>query len=226
VKRSELNRHIVEASAFFKAHHFVLPPFAHWTLEDWKQRGAEANELRAQRLGWDITDFASGNFSKIGLTMFTLRNGLSNHGRTSKVYAEKIMLVREGQVTPYHYHGYKNEDIINRGGAGSGRLVVQLYNSDPDGGLAHTAISVSCDGIERQLEPGGTVTLGPGESITLVPYLYHTFYAVEGDALIGEVSSVNDDDNDNYFLEKLPRYPELVEDEPPFRLLCTDYHLP
>jgi hypothetical protein len=73
------------------------------------------------------------------------------------------------------------------------------------------------------VEPGETITLGPGESITLPAYLYHTFYAVEGDCLVGEVSSVNDDATDNYFKDPLPRFPEIVEDEPPSRLLCTEY---
>jgi hypothetical protein len=73
------------------------------------------------------------------------------------------------------------------------------------------------------VEAGGTVILGPGESITLTPHLYHMFYAVDGHGLIGEVSSFNDDDTDNRFKEPLPRYPEIVEDEPPFRVLCTEY---
>lgn len=226
MKRSELNRYITEANAFFAKNHFVLPPFADWTPEEWKQRGTEANELRTQRLGWDVTDFASGNFDKVGLTVFTLRNGLSPHGKPAKVYAEKIMYVRNGQITPFHYHARKMEDIINRGGRGAGSLAVKLYNSTEDRtGFAQTPVFVSCDGIRCRVEPGGTVTLGPGQSVTLPPFLYHMFYAVGGDGLIGEVSSLNDDDTDNYFLEKLPRYPEVVEDESPVRLLCTEYHL-
>jgi D-lyxose ketol-isomerase len=225
VKRSEMNRYIAEASAYFAEHHFVLPPFAQWKPEEWRQHGSDANELRLQRLGWDITDFASGDFDKIGLTMFTLRNGLAGNGKFDKVYAEKIMLVRQGQVTPFHFHGHKHEDIINRGEKGSGRLIVKLYNSTEDGKLAQTPVSVTCDGVRHHLEPGGAVILGPGESITLTPHLYHTFHAVDGSALIGEVSSVNDDDTDNYFLDKLPRYPALIEDEPPLRLLCTEYEL-
>lgn len=225
MKRSELNRYIGEARAFFAANHFVLPPFADWTPDAWKSRGAEANELRAQRLGWDLTDFASGDFDKIGLSMFTLRNGLSASGPVSKVYADKMLYARKNQVTSFHFHAHKNEDIINRGGEGSGRLVVQLHNSTQDRKLADTPVVVFCDGIRREIEAGGTVTLGPGESVTLPPHLYHTFYAIENDALIGEVSSVNDDDNDNFFHNELPRYPELIEDEPSQRLLCTEYRL-
>jgi D-lyxose ketol-isomerase len=223
VKRSVINQCIAEASAFFAANRFILPPYAKWAPEEWQQRGSEADEIRTSRLGWDITDFNSGHFDSVGLTLFTLRNGSSDGGKASKIYAEKIMFVGQDQVTPFHYHVRKTEDIINRGGEGTGRLVVQLYNSAEDGGFAQSPVSVTCDGIRRQVEPGGIVILGPGESITLTPYLYHMFYAVDGHGLIGEVSSVNDDESDNHFKDPLPRYPEIVEDEPPLHLLCNEY---
>jgi D-lyxose ketol-isomerase len=223
MKRSTLNHYIAEAAEFFAKNHFVLPPFAFWTPEQWRHSGNEAVELRVQRLGWDITDFNSGKFEAIGLTMFTLRNGLSSIPRNAKPYAEKIMHVRNGQITPYHYHAKKMEDIINRGGKDAGTLVVQLYASTKDGRFSEDPFTVICDGVSRDVEPGGKVTLGPGESITLPPYLYHTFYATDGDALIGEVSSTNDDNTDNYFHEPIGRYPQIVEDEDPFRLLCTEY---
>ena len=221
MKRSEINRCIAEAAEFFAKNHFMLPPYAEWTLDDWGRSGSEADELRTHKLGWDVTDFSSGKFATLGLTLFTLRNGSPEGG--GKVYAEKIMFVRENQVTPFHYHVRQTEDIFNRGGKGTGKLVVQLYNSAPDGGLAQTPVSVTCDGIRREVEAGATVTLGPGESITLTPYLYHQFHAVDEHGLIGEVSSVNDDASDNYFLQPLPRFPQIVEDEAPVRLLCTEY---
>ena len=227
MKRSEINRCIAEAAAFFAENRFILPPYANWSPADWLERGSEADQLHSAHLGWDVTDFASGRFEALGLTLFTLRNGTPEGG---KVYAEKIMFVRENQLTPFHYHALKTEDIINRGGPGKGKLAVQLCNSAPDGGststrreLAQTPVIVFCDGIERHVEAGGFVTLGPGESITLPPYLYHQFHAVEGHALIGEVSSFNDDAADNYFFDPLPRFPEIVEDEPPLRLLCNEY---
>jgi len=223
MKRSEINQHIAEAAAFFAANLFALPPFAFWTPEDWQHIGDEAIELRAQRLGWDITDFNSGNFKARGLTLFTLRNGHSSQPGAAKPYAEKVMHVRDRQLTPFHYHAIKTEDIINRGHIGAGRLIVQLRSSTEDGRFTDAPVTVICDGIARRVEPGGAVTLGPGESITLRPYLYHAFHAIDGDALIGEVSSTNDDATDNYFYEPIGRYPEIVEDEPPFRLLCTEY---
>jgi len=223
LKRSEINQSIAEAIDFFKANHFSLPPFASWTPEVWRERGPEAEDIRSAYLGWDVTDFNSGAFASCGLTLFTLRNGRDHH----KPYAEKIMMVRGKQVTPLHCHHRKTEDIINRGGPGStGDLVVQLYESTEDGKLADTPVSVVCDGIIRHTDAGGLITLRAGESITLPPRLYHAFHAVNGDALIGEVSSINDDASDNFFYETLPRFPEIVEDEPPLRLLCTEYPRP
>jgi D-lyxose ketol-isomerase len=223
MKRSSINKYIAEATAFFADHHFFLPPYAIWTPEDWAQRGSEADEIRKCRLGWDVTDFNSGEFDSVGLTLFTLRNGSLSGHPASKAYAEKIMFVRQNQVTPFHYHVRKTEDIINRGSNDAGRLAVQLYGSTENGEFADRGISVSCDGIKREVDPGQTIILGPGESITLTPYLYHTFHAIDGHALIGEVSSQNDDDTDNYFKEPLPRYPQIDEDEAPLRVLCTEY---
>ena len=83
-------------------------------------------------------------------------------------------------------------------------------------------------GAERRCErlPAGTgVLLHPGESITLWPHQYHDF-AVEpgtGDVLIGEVSMCNDDVKDNRFYENVGRFPEIEEDEEPYRLLCFEY---
>ena len=221
MKRSEINRYIQEAAEFFAENGFILPPFANWSPAQWKQSGSEIAEIRACKLGWDITDFNSGNFMARGLTLVTLRNGPPDGN--GKVYAEKIMYVRENQVTPFHYHVRKTEDIINRGGEETGKLVVRLYNRALDGGFEQNPVTVLCDGVQRQIDAGGTVTLGPGESITLTPYLYHQFHAIDGDGLIGEVSSVNDDATDNYFREPLPRFPQIYEDEAPIRLLCTEY---
>jgi D-lyxose ketol-isomerase len=222
MKRSEINRHINEAKAFFDQHQFRLPPFAYWTPQQWKSRGHEADEIRSRHLGWDLTDFGSGDFLKQGLLLFTIRNGKLNDPQNKKMYAEKIMVVCEGQITPWHFHHLKTEDIINRG---AGRLVCELYNSDKSGGYAQTPIKVSCDGVVREVAPGGKVILGRGESITLVPGLYHTFYGEKGagTALIGEVSSVNDDASDNRFYAPLPRFPAIEEDEAPAHLLCNEY---
>ena len=43
------------------------------------------------------------------------------------------------------------------------------------------------------------------------------------DALTGEVSQVNDDNTEKRFYEPVYRFPEIEEDEPPYRLLCNEY---
>ena len=41
----------------------------------------------------------------------------------------------------------------------------------------------------------------------------------------GEVSSVNDDDHDNHFLQPISRYNDIAEDEPALLVLCNEYRL-
>ena len=107
MKRSEINKIIKDAIAFLDEHKFLLPPFAYFTPEEWKEKNHEYDEIRRNVLGWDITDFGSGDFRSCGLFLFTLRNGNAFNPDDKKVYAEKIMIVEENQVTPYHYHWYK-----------------------------------------------------------------------------------------------------------------------
>src|SRR3954470_2425269 len=115
MKRSEINRIIGDADSFIKQHGFLLPPFAYWTPEIWAAKGAEIQEILQRQLGWDVTDFGCGDFERIGLVIFTIRNGdPKNLERGSgKVYAEKILVVDVDQVTPLHFHWRKVEDIIN-----------------------------------------------------------------------------------------------------------------
>lgn len=220
MKRSEINQLIREALTFFEKQNFILPPWGYWSVEEWKGKAVICSEIKENLLGWDLTDFGSGNFCKRGLLLFTMRNG--NIQKDKKPYAEKIMIVEENQETPMHFHWNKMEDIINRGG---GNLVIELYNSTSDEQLADTEIIIKTDGIERKITAGGKVILKPGESITLEQGMYHRFYGEEGKGkvLVGEVSAVNDDNTDNCFLEKLGRFPEIIEDEKPLHLLVSDY---
>jgi D-lyxose ketol-isomerase len=222
MKRSQINDAIERAKSVLRVHGFHLPPFALWTLEEWRRRGAECDEIRACKLGWDVTDFASGDFARVGLTAFTMRNGGAAAPYARTVYCEKAMIVGEGQRTPMHCHAVKQKDIICRIG---GNLICQVYNRGADGRLDDTEVSVSLDGIARRVPAGHRFVIRPGESIRLTPYLYHEFYAEPGagTAIIGEVSSVNDDASDDLFLDAPARFPATVEDAPPSRLLCNEY---
>ncbi len=222
MKRSEVNKVMREAIAFAREHSFYLPPFAYWTVQDWTTKGEEAREIVERQLSWDITDFGQGDYQKTGLFIFTIRNGTMNELRKGqgKVYAEKLLIVDVGQITPMHFHWSKTEDIINRGG---GNLVIQLYNSTKDEGLDTSDVIVSIDGVKHIVKAGDTVTLQPGESISLTGGLYHKFWGEGSRVLVGEVSSVNDDDVDNRFYEPVGRFPEIEEDEPPLYPLVKDF---
>ncbi len=222
MKRSEINRLIDEALGFFEDMNFKLPPWGYWSPETWKEHGDNVEEIVENQLGWDLTDFGSGDFKETGLLLFTIRNG--NLKRVRKSYAEKIMIVDEDQVTPMHFHWSKMEDIINRGG---GNLMIQLYPSDEEEELAHFPFEVSLDGIRRKCQSGDVVRLRPGESITLYQGLYHKFYGEtgKGRVLVGEVSAVNDDHSDNRFHFEVGRFPDIEEDVAPSHLLVGDYEM-
>lgn len=220
--RSEINSLIVKAISFLDERHFSLPPWAYWSADTWREQKTHCSEIFESQLGWDLTDFGSGNFQSTGLLLFTLRNGHPEKGRKS--YAEKIMVVEENQVTPMHFHWSKMEDIINRGG---GNLLIKLYASTHQEELSDRDFEVSIDGIRRTCSPGEVVVLRPGESITLNQGLYHSFYGEpgKGKVLVGEVSAVNDDHSDNRFLDRLGRFPAIEEDEAPAYMLVSDYEI-
>ncbi len=220
MKRSEINKIIENAKSFMAERKFFLPPWAYWSVTDWKKNKVNAVEIIENMLGWDITDFGSGDFYQRGLFLFTLRNGKFNVDK--KPYAEKIMIVEENQETPMHYHWAKMEDIINRGG---GNLVIELYNTTPDNQLDSTPVCLKTDGVLRTVEAGGKVILSPGESICLEQGMYHRFYGEpgKGTVLVGEVSMVNDDNSDNCFFEPVGRFPVIDEDVEPLHLLVSDY---
>lgn len=223
MKRSEINQIMREALELFKEQRISLPPFIYWTPKEWRHKGEEVQEIKDNMLGWDITDFGQGDYYKTGLLQLVLRNGnLQKPQKYPKPYSEMLMVVRENQVTPMHFHWSKIEDIINRGG---GNLMITLYNSAEDEGLADTDVTVCMDGVTYVFPAGHVVRLKPGESITLTKGLYHRFWGEEGTGtvLVGEVSMVSDDIGDNRFYDEIGRFPEIEEDEEPLYLLCNEY---
>jgi len=223
MKRSEVNRIIEDAISFVDKRGLKFPSFATWNLEKWKNFSKSQKEIIDNMLGWDITDFGSGDFAKTGLLIFTFRNGnFYKKEEYPKPYAEKLLLVGDGQELPFHFHWKKIEDIINRGG---GNLLIQLYNSDEHEKFADTPVEVSMDGEKKVIEAGGTVKLEPGQSITLMPGQYHRWIGEKGTGqiMLFEVSSTNDDTIDNRFYSANERLPVIIEDEEPRYLLFKDY---
>ena len=223
MKRSRINAIMAEADEMIRSYGFTLPPWAYWSPDEFKSRKSEAAEVINARNGWDITDYGAGRYDEMGLFLFTLRNGrLADLQRGGGMcYAEKLLISKQDQLSPMHTHVIKAEDIINRGGA---TLVVELYGSDNDGNFAEDkGGTVWCDGLKRDYKPGDKLKLAPGESVTLMPGDWHAFWGEGGDVLIGEVSTVNDDETDNVFREPIGRFAQIDEDEAPTHLLVSDY---
>lgn len=224
MKRSEINKALKELEAMCQKHCCYLPPFCHFTPEEWAEKGHEYDEVRECRLGWDITDYGMGNFDKVGFSLITIRNGnRALADQYPKAYAEKLLYLKEGQYASNHFHWYKTEDIINRGG---GNVLIRVYNSNPDESVDRNSdVTVYTDGRKYTVPAGTQIRLTPGESIYIPQYLYHDFEveAGSGAVLLGEVSQCNDDENDNRFDPPMGRFPTIEEDEPPYRLLCNEY---
>lgn len=222
MKRSHVNAVLKKMEGMINEYKFALPPFLSWTPEEWADKGHEYDEIRDNMLGWDVTDYGMGKYEELGIALITIRNGNANNPKYTKTYAEKLIMIEEGQVSPMHFHWNKMEDIINRGG---GNLIFRLYNATKDGQLMDTDVEINQDGRKYMVKAGSDIVLKPGESLTLYPYYYHEFVVQPGTGtvLLGEVSMCNDDNTDNRFLEPLGRFPTIEDDEPPYRLLCTEY---
>ena len=223
MKRSEINKIMAEADEFIQKFGFKLPPFAYWSVPQFQEKKADAGEIIRSKCGWDITDFGCGKFADMGLFLFTLRNGKLEDLTRGKgmCYAEKLLISKKDQMSPMHTHFIKAEDIINRGGAD---LIIELYGSDEDGNFnSEKGGAVYRDGILSNYTAGEKLRLTPGESVTLMPGDWHAFWGDGGDVLIGEVSTVNDDEQDNKFVDPIGRFSEIQEDEDPVHLLVSDY---
>ena len=160
---------------------------------------------------WDITDFGLGEFTEYGLTLINLAE--------EPEYCEKLMFAYENQRTPAHTHAKKKEDIICR----FGTLALKLWPKRPDKSVPGEAFKVRINGIEEIAMTGEELKLEAGSRITLTPGIYHEFWSITPYCIIGEVSTANDDLNDNFFVdERIGRFPGIEEDEPATVRLVSD----
>ena len=159
---------------------------------------------------WDVTDFGLGDFEKYGLILVNLAE--------EPEYCEKLMYAAKNQKTPYHTHKLKKEDIICR----SGELAIHVWLGNPQ--EKETAdFLLNVNGVPTEFKSGDIVRLKSGERVTLVPGIYHEFYPISDECIIGEVSTANDDVNDNFFVnQEVGRFSKIEEDEPAIIKLLSD----
>jgi D-lyxose ketol-isomerase len=159
---------------------------------------------------WDITDFGLGDWRRYGLVLVNLAE--------EPEYCEKLMYAQKGMTTPAHAHKKKKEDIICRWG----KLAVQVWAGEPAAGL-DKPLRIPVNHEERVVSSGTIIELEAGSRVTLVPGVYHEFYPVSEECIIGEVSTANDDLHDNFFVNpRVGRYPGIEEDEPPIWRLISE----
>lgn len=186
MKRTEINQAYRNACDCFRRHSWALPP----------------------RPRWDITDFGLGDFAQFGLTLVNLAS--------EPEYCEKLMYARRGQLTPCHTHAKKKEDIICRAGS----LTLWLWPVKPVPSSSAVPpptgrVRVAVDGEPVDVAAGEPFVLEAGQRVTLVPGTWHAFSPASAECIIGEVSTANDDQHDNFFVDPaIGRFPGIVEDEP------------
>lgn len=158
---------------------------------------------------WDVTDFGLGDWERYGLVLINLAD--------EPEYCEKLMYARAGMETPAHCHAKKKEDIIARRGV----LRITLWKNKLllDEGM----VAFKLNGEPREAPSGSVIDLQAGHRITLVPGVYHAFAPLTDGCVIGEVSTANDDLNDNFFVDpNVGRYSQIDEDETPLVRLVSD----
>lgn len=155
---------------------------------------------------WDVTDFGLGDFARQGLTLVNLAS--------EPEYCEKLMYAWRGQRTPCHTHARKKEDIICR----TGELTVWLWPAKPaaEAPVPGAIVRVPINGVPTELPAGVPHGLLAGYRLTLVPGIWHAFAPASEECIIGEVSTANDDQHDNFFRDpRIGRFPDIEEDEAP-----------
>jgi D-lyxose ketol-isomerase len=158
---------------------------------------------------WDVTDFGLGDYKRWGLVLVNLAE--------EPEYCEKLMYAQKGMTTPAHTHARKKEDIICRWGE------LDLIFWKDRKLTCGESVSLRVNGVPRRITSGEPVRLKAGERVTLEPGLYHEFFPASKECILGEVSTANDDVNDNFFINPdIGRYPGIEEDEAPIVRLVSD----
>lgn len=160
---------------------------------------------------WDVTDCGLGRFNQVGLVLVNL----AEHPE----YCEKLMYSKYHQLTPMHMHRRKKEDIICR----CGRLAIELWKGYPEQTRKGEILSVCRNGESVETRNGEPFVLEAGERVTIEAGVYHAFWPESAEAIIGEVSTSNDDLHDNFFVDPdIGRFPQIEEDDSPVARLLWE----
>jgi len=234
MKRSQINTAIARAVANAKRHSVALPQWADWNPA---QFGPDADGLRHQMLGWKVVDFGVEDFEHCGLVILVVCSPIVDaYGEPLKQlqrigeqeypvtgFSRKFLFVQAGQTEPHHFHRQKTRKEVTVFAGES--VQFELAWGECDTKLSDRDVAVQVDGIWHHLPAGGSITLNPGETITLPGNLSHIISVAAGgdDAIMLETSTANNDRSDNIFPFMIPKSLPIVEDEP-VRYQLLDEH--
>ncbi len=208
-----------------------LPHYAMWSLLEWKTAYEDNPESYEQLgnsgVGFDVflvskepSELGSASLWPAGIlpeqylsVLFTLSNGYPLEDGMSQPFAHKNIFRKKGRGSPLHHHHSKVEDALNHG---PGNLYVLLYNNIQQDGRCIvdniSEVQVNIDNVTHSYPPGILVKVAPGQRIHLPTSLYHAYLAGPPYVVVEEVSGVNDDHNDNCFVDKdLKRFIEIKQ---------------
>lgn len=96
MKRSEINRWRSWGKEFLAANNIRLPDLAHWSLSELRFRKETLGAVKRLEPGWDIADFGSGDFVRIGAVLYTVRNGIKGESITLAPYVAHVFGPKPG----------------------------------------------------------------------------------------------------------------------------------
>lgn len=222
LKRSFINEKFRQAIEAVKRSGYPVPEYMMWSPEDWATKSREYQEIVDCQMGWDITDFGSGDFGKDGLVTFNPLNGKYGDARYVRPYGERLCFSWPGSNGgPLHYHRGKMEDLQNWS---EGSMYVRHWNVTPYGERDFDSmVMVRIDGRRYMVKPGEIIEVKHHQRICSMPFIAHEGVAVDDvpydpDALPGfcvELSSVVNDRVDNIYFEPWRKWDvDVIEDEP------------
>ncbi|MBU6454548.1 MAG: D-lyxose/D-mannose family sugar isomerase [Cyanobacteria bacterium REEB67] len=239
MKRTEIDAAIARAISNAETFGVALPKWVAWAPEEF---GANADGIRAQRLGWKVVDFGLGDFEHCGLVVLSLCAPISDaagepvtaltrvdgHDYPVTQFSRKYLFVQAGATEPHHFHRQKTRKEVTVVAGAPVRF--ELAWADSDTALSSTRpVDVQVDGITHHLPADGSVTLYPGETITLPGDLSHIIQVMgdgKTDTIMLETSTANNDGRDNIFPFITPTAKPVEEDAKPRYQLLDEHTVP
>jgi D-lyxose ketol-isomerase len=158
---------------------------------------------------FEPTDFGMGKPNEYALVEVMLGSWAE--------YSERLMFARKGWITPCHCHNKRKEDIICRWG----QLEFRVWPSSPAAPFART-VKLPINNKVVEVESGAPIRLSAGERITMIPPIYHEFFPLSEECIIGEVGNAVDEQHDNFFADPtVELFKPIEEDEPAYQPLSS-----